>query len=164
MPVSSVVGRSAAVLPWGVTCGSLGGGGFYVRGEQWEGSAGTESLQERDLGTASFHFAHTLGLGRHADVQVGGTIPFTLFISPREHEEDEEEWLDEEEEEDEDDATLVLPVPIGLEFFGVLRYQVLGSPFDPGLRPPDMSASPLDMSVEIGAAAGAVQAGPDSKS
>lgn len=159
MPVSSVVGRSAAVLPEGVTCESLGGGGFYVWGEQWEESAGTESLQERDLGTASLHFAYTKGLGRRADVQVGGTIPFTLYISPREHEEDEEEWLDEEEEEeDEDETTLVLPVPIGIELFGVLRYQVVGSPFDPGLWPPDMSAFPLDMSVEIGGAAGAAQA------
>ena len=158
MPVSSVVGRSAAVLPGGVSCESLGGGGFYVRGEQWEESAGTESLQERDLGTASLHYAYTKGLGRRADVQVGGSIPFTLYISPREYDEDEDEWLDEEEEEDEDDGTLVLPVPIGFELFGVLRYQILGNPFDPGSWLSDEPGFPLDVSVEIGGGAGAVQA------
>lgn len=158
MPVSSVVGRSAAVLPEGVTCESLGGGGFYVRGEQWEESAGTESLQERDLGTATLHYAYTKGLGRRADVQVGGSIPFALYISPREYEEDEDEWLGEEEEQNEDDETLVLPVPIGLELFGVLRYQVLGSPFDPGSWLSDEPGFPLDVSLEIGAGAGAVQA------
>ena len=158
MPVSSVVGRSAAVLPEGVTCGSVGGGGFYVWGEQWEDSDGAELLRETDLGTASLHFAYTKGLGRRADVQVGGTIPFTLYISPREYEDDEEEWLGEEEEEDEDDDTLVLPVPIGIELFGVLRYQVLGSPFDPGSWLSDEPGFPLDVSVEIGGAAGAAQA------